>query len=165
MNLGCFTSKSCTKKRDARVKLLLCQSKPIAFLPFSWTSMSGDLQRRQHSVATLQQCCNHSKQCRNNVATLWCSKNRRCESSGVRCNISFKATTTMSTTTTKKCLMSKTITFFKTSTTRLLDVKPPDTTSNGGYGHTTKFSFLFVNKVGTPLQEKSPTFDKLSGSK
>ena len=71
MNLERFTSKSCTKKRDARAKLLPCQSKPIAFLPFPWTSMSDDLQqRRQHSVATLQQCCNHSKQCRNNVATL-----------------------------------------------------------------------------------------------
>ena len=34
--------------------------------------------------------------------------------------------------------MSKTTTFFKTSTTRLLDVKPPDAASNGGHGHTTK---------------------------
>ena len=43
-----------------------------------------DSQRRflaQHSVAKLKQCCNHSKQCRNNVATLCCAKNRRCESS------------------------------------------------------------------------------------
>ena len=31
----------------------------------------------------LEQCCNHSKQCRNNVATLCCAKNRRCESSRV----------------------------------------------------------------------------------
>ena len=37
----------------------------------------------QHSVAMLEQCCNHSKQCRNNVATLCCAKNRRCESSRV----------------------------------------------------------------------------------
>ena len=29
----------------------------------------------------LEQCCNHSKQCRNNVETLCCAKNRRCESS------------------------------------------------------------------------------------
>ena len=29
----------------------------------------------------LEQCCNHSKQCCNNVATLCCAKNRRCESS------------------------------------------------------------------------------------
>ena len=43
-----------------------------------------DSQRRlleQHYVAKLEQCCNHSKQCRNNVATMCCSKNRRCESS------------------------------------------------------------------------------------
>ena len=35
----------------------------------------------QHSVAMLEQCCNYSKQCRNNVATLCWAKNRRCESS------------------------------------------------------------------------------------
>ena len=29
------TAKKCTKKRDARAKLLFCQSKPKAFLPFS----------------------------------------------------------------------------------------------------------------------------------
>ena len=34
---------------------------------------------KQHSVA----CCSHSKQCRNNVATRCCAKNRRCESSSV----------------------------------------------------------------------------------
>ena len=53
--------------------------------------LSGDVtrddsQRRflpQHSAAMLKQCCNHSKQCRNNVATLCCAKNRRCESSRV----------------------------------------------------------------------------------
>ena len=37
----------------------------------------------QHSVAMLEQCCNHSKQCRNNVETLCYAKNRRCESSRV----------------------------------------------------------------------------------
>ena len=31
----------------------------------------------------LEQCCHYSKQCRNNVATLCCAKNRRCESSRV----------------------------------------------------------------------------------
>ena len=31
----------------------------------------------------LQQYCNHSRQCRNNVATLCCTKSRRCESSRV----------------------------------------------------------------------------------
>ena len=34
----------------------------------------------QHSVVVLEQCCNHSKQFRNNVATLSRAKNRRCES-------------------------------------------------------------------------------------
>ena len=45
-----------------------------------------DSQRRflaQHSVAMLEQYCKHSKQCRNNVATLCCAKSRRCESSCV----------------------------------------------------------------------------------
>ena len=36
-----------------------------------------------HSVARLEQGCNYSKQCRNNVATLCCAKSRRCESSRV----------------------------------------------------------------------------------
>ena len=42
-----------------------------------------DSQRRslaQHSVAMLEQCCHHLKQCRSNVATLHCAKNRRCKS-------------------------------------------------------------------------------------
>ena len=46
----------------------------------------NDLQREflaQHSVEILEQCCNYSKQCRNNDATLCCAKNRRCESSRV----------------------------------------------------------------------------------
>ena len=30
-----MTAKKSTKKRDARAELLICQSKPIAFLPFS----------------------------------------------------------------------------------------------------------------------------------
>ena len=38
---------------------------------------------QRHSIAMLQQCCNHSKQCRNNVVMLCCAKNRRCESSSV----------------------------------------------------------------------------------
>ena len=37
----------------------------------------------QHSVAMLEKCYNHSKQCRNNVVMLCCTKNRRCESSRV----------------------------------------------------------------------------------
>ena len=35
------TSKKWTKKREARAKSLFCQSKPIAFLPFSLTSPSS----------------------------------------------------------------------------------------------------------------------------
>ena len=31
----------------------------------------------------LEKCCNYSKQCRNNVATLCCAENRRCELSRV----------------------------------------------------------------------------------
>ena len=33
------TAKKCTKKHDARAKLLFCQSKPLAFLPFSLPSL------------------------------------------------------------------------------------------------------------------------------
>ena len=35
-----MTAKKCTKTRDARAKLLFCQSKPIAFLPCALTSPS-----------------------------------------------------------------------------------------------------------------------------
>ena len=46
----------------------------------------NDSQRRfleQHSLAMLEQCCKYSKQCRKNVATLCCVKNRRYELSRV----------------------------------------------------------------------------------
>ena len=39
------TAKKCTEKRDARAKLLLCQSETIAFLPSSLTSPSPLLKR------------------------------------------------------------------------------------------------------------------------
>ena len=58
----------------------------VASLDLKGHVTRDDLQRRflaQHSVAMLEQCCNHSKQCRNNVARLCCAKNRRCESSRV----------------------------------------------------------------------------------
>ena len=44
-----------------------------------------DSQRRFFliSVAMLEQCCNHMKQCRNNVEMTCCAKNRRCEPSRV----------------------------------------------------------------------------------
>ena len=40
-------------------------------------------------VAMLEQCCNHSKQCRNNVVTLCWAENRRCESSRVTSPLDF----------------------------------------------------------------------------
>ena len=43
MKLGTFTS-YCTKKRDARAKLLFCQSKPISLLTFAWLSPLLDLE-------------------------------------------------------------------------------------------------------------------------
>ena len=36
-----LTVKKCTEKRDTRAKLLFCQYKPIAFMPFSLTSRSS----------------------------------------------------------------------------------------------------------------------------
>ena len=44
----------------------------------------------QHTVAMLEQCCNYSKQRRNNVATLCCAKNRCCESSRVLHRTNFR---------------------------------------------------------------------------
>ena len=44
---------------------------------------SRELFWAQHSVAMLEQCCNHSKLCRNNVVMLCCAKNRRWEPSRV----------------------------------------------------------------------------------
>lgn len=51
----------------------------------------------QDIVAMLEQCCNHSKQCRNSVVMLCYTKNRRCESSSVtsplwRTRVSFRVT-------------------------------------------------------------------------
>ena len=36
-----LTAKRCTKKCDACAKSLFCQSKPVAFLPYSFTSASS----------------------------------------------------------------------------------------------------------------------------
>ena len=61
-----------------------------------------DSQRRvlaRHSVAMLEQCCNHSKQSGNNVAPLCWPKNRRCELSRVTspsCNVSWRTWTYIS---------------------------------------------------------------------
>ena len=80
------------KKREERKG---GRASPILSLPFlalaSSRTFKGDVKRdntqrrfsAQHSVAMLEQCCSHLKQCRNNVTTLCCAKNRRCESSRV----------------------------------------------------------------------------------
>jgi len=52
----------------------------------------GNSQRRflaQHIVALLEQCCNHSKQCRNNVEMTCCVKNHRCKLSRVTSPLVF----------------------------------------------------------------------------
>ena len=50
------TAKKCTKKHDARAKLLLCWYKPIAFLPFSLPSTSLLLKL---PIVVIQKCCYH----------------------------------------------------------------------------------------------------------
>ena len=47
-----MTAKKCRKKRDARAKLLFCQSKPIAFLAFSLTLLSSLLNKLPFSKTT-----------------------------------------------------------------------------------------------------------------
>ena len=78
------------KRCTARAKLLFCLDLLLFSLVVAFAA-EGDVTRDdsqrqllvQHSVAMLEQCRNYSKQCRNNVATLCCAKNRRCESSRV----------------------------------------------------------------------------------
>ena len=75
-----------TKKRDARAKLLrFCRFRLRRRCRCLKVMLNGTIRNdgfyAQQSAAMLEQCCNHSKQCRNNVATLCCAKNRRCESS------------------------------------------------------------------------------------
>ena len=43
------------------------------------TIRNNDFEHAQHNAALLEQCCNDSKQCRNNVVMLLCAKNRRCK--------------------------------------------------------------------------------------
>ena len=54
----------------------------VALLPILTRDDSKRRFQAQHIVAMLEQCCNHSKQCRSSVVVmLCCTKNRRCESS------------------------------------------------------------------------------------
>ena len=69
-------------------------------LPYDWELQGdvtrGNLQRRflaQRSVTMLEQCCNHSKQYCNNVTTLYCAKNRRCELSRVTSPLTTRTAT------------------------------------------------------------------------
>ena len=59
-NVSCYrramTATKCTKKRDARAKLLFCQSKPIAFLPVSFSSPSSLV---KHTLVVIQKFCYH----------------------------------------------------------------------------------------------------------
>ena len=80
------------KKQICTCSRLFCLSLPLfctTTMPFCTTKgnvTQDDSQRRflaQHRVAMLEQCRNYTKQCRNNVTTLCCAKNRRCESSRV----------------------------------------------------------------------------------
>ena len=64
----------------------VCRPCEIVVLITKGDVTRNDSQRRfsaQQSVAMLQQCCNHSKQYRNNIATLHRTKNRRCALSRV----------------------------------------------------------------------------------
>ena len=62
-------------------------------LPACVTTLTrDDSQRRflaQNSAAVFEQCCNHTKQCRNNAATLCCAKNKS-SLRIVSCNITLK---------------------------------------------------------------------------
>ena len=68
------------------LNLLLFFHLSLCLCRLRWCYTRDDSQRRfltQRILAMLEQCCNYSKQCRNNVVTPCCAKNRRCESSRV----------------------------------------------------------------------------------
>ena len=88
------------ERRDARAKLLFCLLNllfvclfvclfffyvlvAVALLPILTRDDSKRRFQAQHIVAMLKQCCNHSKQCRNSVVMLCCTKNRHWQSSRV----------------------------------------------------------------------------------
>ena len=52
-----MTAEKCTKRRDARAKLLFCQFKPIAFLPFLLPSPSSLLKLANKSVNLFASLC------------------------------------------------------------------------------------------------------------
>ena len=60
-----------------------CVNQRARSLRWCYTGRFATTILAQHSAVKLGECCNHWKQCRNNVATLCCAKNCRCESSSV----------------------------------------------------------------------------------
>ena len=59
--------------------LFVTQSDPT-LISWCYTRRLATTILAQHCVAMLEQCCNCSKQRRNNIVMLCCAKNRRCES-------------------------------------------------------------------------------------
>ena len=96
---GFFGGKSCShpclvKQKQFRKESIKTKTESgncFCILVFRRTKLKGDVTRHdsqqqflaQHRDAMLEQCCNYSKQCRNNVATPCCGKNCHCESSRV----------------------------------------------------------------------------------
>ena len=73
-------------RSDSDIKRTVTQAKLPANLKamLHGTIRNDEFLRNTALLAMLEHCCNHSKQCRNNVATLGWAKNRLCESSRVR---------------------------------------------------------------------------------
>ena len=80
--LCCAKNRSCKSSRVTS-PLSPCERNKKLKVMLQGTIAWQRLFLAQHRVAMLEQCCNHSKQCRNYVATLCCPKNRRWESSRV----------------------------------------------------------------------------------
>ena len=85
---SCRSLRGCSgnRKRETTEQHICWASVKVHALLTKGHVTRDDSQRRflaQRSVAMLELCCDYSKQCRNNVATLCWAKNRRCESSRV----------------------------------------------------------------------------------
>ena len=107
------------------------------------------------NVALLEQCCNYSKQCRNNVATLCCAKNRRCES----CTITLISKITT-------LYVHQAFLYIFLPFLRDYDVKIPNFVFYGERKQAmTKWYFAFWTRIwslGIQIQEGSRTFDQVS---
>ena len=69
------------KKNDELVSFFFCSYFCASFEMMLHGKIRKDTFLAQHSVAMLEQCCYYRKESRNNVATLCCANNCRCESS------------------------------------------------------------------------------------